>query len=182
MRKKRETTVSSTIRPERSSGRIVILGLGNILLSDEGIGVRAVEAMQERYTFDPPVEVVDGGTMGLDLLPYFELDGKVLIIDAVDFGKPPGHVGVLENDQIPSVLRSKLSSHHIGLNDLLAAAKLVDSSPSQVSLIGIQPRSLDVSLDMTEEIRVKLDELIALAVRKLAEWNVACVSRSPQKS
>ncbi len=182
MRKKRETTSSSTIRPERPSGRIVILGLGNILLSDEGIGVRAVEAMQERYIFDPPVEIVDGGTMGLDLLPYFEREGKVLIIDAVDFKKPPGHVGVLENDQIPSVLRSKLSSHHIGLNDLLAVAKLVDSSPSQVSLVGIQPKSLAVSLDMTEEIRVKLDELIVLAVRKLAEWNVACVSRSPQRS
>lgn len=170
------------VRPERRSGRTVVLGLGNILLSDEGIGVRVVEALQERYTFDPPVEIVDGGTMGLDLLPYFEPEGKVLIIDAVDFGKPPGHLGVLENDRIPSVLRSKLSAHHIGLNDLLAAARLVDSAPKLVSLIGIQPKSLAVGLDMTDEIRIKFDELVALAVKKLADWNIACASRSPQKS
>jgi hydrogenase maturation protease len=172
------------IRPERhpGSGRITVLGLGNILLSDEGIGVHAVNAIKERYACPPEVEIVDGGTMGLDLLPIFETSEKVLIIDAVDFGKEPGHVGILEGNQIPSALNSKLSVHHIGLNDVLFAAKLMNDNPPEVYLVGMQPKSLDVGLDMTSEIRVKLDTIIALAVQKLKEWNVECALQSPQKS
>jgi len=79
------------------------------------------------------------------------------------------------------VLNTKLSVHHIGLSDVLFAAKLMRTTPLDVCLIGIQPKSLDVGLDMTEEIRVKLDDIIDLAVQKLNEWNVECALLSPQK-
>ncbi len=172
------------IRPEgrRDSGRISILGLGNILLTDEGVGVHAVKAIEENYTFSPEIELIDGGTMGLDLLPIFQSQDKILIIDAVDFKKAPGHIETIEGDKIPSVLNSKLSVHHIGLSDLLFAAKLTRTTPQEVCLVGIQPKSLDVGLDMTEEVRVKLDSIIDLAIQRLKEWNVECVLRSPQKS
>lgn len=182
MRPERERADSPLIRPGRRSGRITVLGLGNILLSDEGIGVRAIEQLRERYDFRPEVEIVDGGTMGLDLLPIFEDSEKVLIMDAVDFRRPPGHVGCLEDNEIPAVLTSKMSVHHIGLSDVLSAAKLLYGAPPKVFLIGIQPKSLDTGLDMTEEVRLQLDTMIDLAVRKLKEWNVSCVSRSPQRS
>lgn len=169
------------MRPGRCSGRITVLGLGNILLSDEGIGVRAVERLRETYDFRPGIDIVDGGTMGLDLLPLFETSGKVLIIDAVDFRRPPGHVGCLEDDGIPSVLALKMSVHHIGLSDVLSAAKLLYGAP-KVFLIGVQPKSLDVGLDMTDEVRLQLDAIIELAIQKLTEWSVACVLRSPQRS
>ena len=162
--------------------KITLLGLGNILLRDEGVGVHAVNAIRERYVFPPDLELVDGGTMGLDLLPLFQDAQRVLIIDAVDFGKPPGHVGIIEGDNIPSVLSSKLSVHHIGLSDVLFAAKLMNETPLEVCLIGIQPKSLDVGLDMTEEIRVKLDNIIDLTVQKLREWNIECVLQSPLRS
>src|SRR3990172_3652992 len=83
---------------------------------------------------------------------------------------------------MPSPPRSKLSVHHIGLSDVLFAAKLMRTTPLDVCLIGIQPKSLDLGLDMTDEIRVKLDDIIGLALQKLKEWNVECVSQSPQKS
>jgi hydrogenase maturation protease len=173
-------------RPEvygkNDAGRVAVLGLGNILLSDEGAGVHAVNALKSRFTFHPQVDIIDGGTMGLDLLPLFQTRDRVLIVDAVDFNKAPGHVGVIEGAHIPSVLNSKLSVHHIGLSDVLLAAKLMRNVPPEVCLIGIQPKFLDVGLDMTEEIQVKLDTLIALALQKLKEWNIECVSRSPQKS
>jgi hydrogenase maturation protease len=161
--------------------KIAVLGLGNILLTDEGVGVHAVNAINKRCAFFPPIEIVDGGTMGLDLLPLFQEKDKILIIDAVDFGKAAGLIGIIEGDAIPSVLKTKLSVHHIGLSDVLFAAKLMRTTPLDVCLIGIQPKSLDLGLDMTDEIRVKLDDIIGLALQKLKEWNVECVSQSPQK-
>ncbi len=164
------------------NNRITLLGLGNILLQDEGIGVHAVNAIKERYAFSPGVEIIDGGTMGLDLLPFFEDSAKVLIIDAVDFGKPPGTVGIIEGDKIPSALSSKLSVHHIGLSDVLFAAKLKNETQPEVCLVGIQPKSLDVGLDITEEIRVQFDTVIDTAIKKLTDWNIECVLRSPRRS
>ncbi len=158
-----------------------LIGLGNILLKDEGIGVHVVNTIRERYSFSPEVEIIDGGTLGLDLLHFFEGKEKILIIDAVDFRKEPGHVGVIENDAIPSALFSKLSVHHIGLSDLLFAAKLKDLTPPQLCLIGVQPESLDVGLDLTDCVRGKVDEVIVLIIAKLKEWNIECVSQSPQR-
>ncbi|WP_333652102.1 HyaD/HybD family hydrogenase maturation endopeptidase [Dissulfurispira sp.] len=160
---------------------IALIGLGNILLRDEGVGVHAANTIKQRYAFSPYVEIIDGGTMGLDLLPIFEGRDKVLIIDAVDFGREPGHIGMIENDDIPSVLNSKLSVHHINLSDVLFAAKLMDISPSEICLIGIQPQSLDVGLDMTGEIKGKIETLIDAVIRKLKEWNVKCVLLSHQE-
>lgn len=163
------------------SSPVTLLGLGNILLQDEGVGVHAVNAIRERYEFSQPVAIVDGGTMGLDLLPLFEDSERLLILDAVDFGKPAGHVGILEGDAIPSALSSKLSVHHIGLSDVLFAAKLTGSAPREVCLVGIQPASLDVGLDMTGKIRENFEKVIEAAISKLKDWGVQCALRSPQK-
>jgi len=168
------------IRPEgpRDSGRISVLGIGNILLSDEGVGVHAVNAIKKKYAFSPEIEILDGGTMGLDLLPVFQTQNKIIIIDAVDFKKEPGHVGAIEGNKIPTVLNTKLSVHHIGFSDLLYAAKLTRDIPPEVYLVGIQPKSLDVSLEMTDEIRTRLDDVIDLAIQKLKEWDVRITLKS----
>jgi hydrogenase maturation protease len=158
-----------------------ILGLGNILLRDEGIGVHAINAIKERYTFPPEVELIDGGTLGLDLLHFFEGRDRMLILDAVDFRKEPGYIGILEDDDIPSKLLAKLSVHHIGLSDVLFAARLLGITPARMRLIGVQPQSLDVGIAMTECISGKLEQLIELTIRTLREWNIECALRSPQK-
>lgn len=160
---------------------IAIIGLGNILLRDEGIGVHVINTIKQRYTFSPYVEVIDGGTMGLDLLPIFQRHDRILIVDSVDFGMKAGHIGIIENDAIPSTLNSKLSVHHIGLSDVLFASKLMGISPSEICLIGIQPGSIDIGLDMTEEINGKMDTLIDAVIGKLREWNVKCVLLSHQE-
>lgn len=159
-----------------------VFGLGNILLRDEGVGVRVAEAIRERYSFSPHVEVIDGGTLGLDLLPLIEGKDQVLIIDAVDFGKEPGHIAVLTDDQIPAVLAAKMSVHSIGLSDVLFAAKLLDITPRKMCLVGIQPESLDVGLDITDCVSDRIEQLIALSIKKLQDWNIECVSLSHQKS
>lgn len=167
----------------RNEGLLItaVLGLGNILLRDEGVGVRVAEAIREKYSFSPDVEIIDGGTLGLDLLPLIEGKDQILIIDAVNFGKDPGYIQVLNDDQIPSVLAAKMSVHSIGLSDVLFAAKLLDVTPKKMCLIGIQPQSLEVGLDMTDCIGGKIEQLIDLSIRTLESWNIECVSRSPQK-
>jgi len=160
---------------------ITLIGLGNILLKDEGVGVHVANAIRERYSFSPEVEIIDGGTLGLDLLHYFEGKDKVLLVDAVDFRKEPGYIGTMDDDAIPSTLFAKLSVHHIGLSDVLFAAKLLDYTPSKIRLIGIQPQSLEVGLDMTDCIASKIEELMRLVIETLKEWKVKCVLQSPQK-
>jgi hydrogenase maturation protease len=160
---------------------IALIGLGNILLRDEGVGVHVANTIKQRYTFSPDVEIIDGGTMGLDHLPIFGGRDKVLIVDAVDFGRDPGYIGIIENDDIPSVLNSKLSVHHINLSDVLFAAKLMGISPSEICLIGIQPQSLDVGLDMTGAIKEKIEILIDVVIGKLKEWNIQCALLSHQE-
>ena len=167
----------------RNKGRpnIAVLGLGNILLKDEGVGVKVAELLKERFAFSPEVEIIDGGTLGLDLLPLIEDREKVLILDAVDFGKEPGFFASIEDDEIPSVLSAKMSVHSIGLSDVLFAAKLLGITPGKLCLIGIQPQSLDVGLDLTNCISDKIERLVDMAINKLQEWNIECASPSPQR-
>lgn len=160
---------------------IALIGLGNILLRDEGVGVHVINAIKKRYAFSPYVEIIDGGTMGLSLLPVFEGRDKILIVDAVDFNKEPGYIGIIKNDDIPSVLNPKLSVHHINLSDVIFVSKLMDILPSEVCLVGIQPKSLDVGLDMTDEIKEKVEKLINVVIGKLKEWNVECALLSHQE-
>jgi hydrogenase maturation protease len=160
---------------------ITILGLGNILMTDEGVGVHAVKEFERRYAVPDSVEIVDGGAAGLDLIPFIEGREKVLMVDAVNFDQEPGFIGVLENEAIPARITEKASMHHLGLLDVLSIIRMSGNLPGELCLIGIQPKSLDLGLDMTPEIWDKKDILIGRIIKKLQEWNIACALRSPQK-
>jgi hydrogenase maturation protease len=161
---------------------ITILGVGNILMRDEGVGVHAVKVFQERYEVPDEVEIVDGGTTGFGLLEYFAEREKVLIVDAVNFGKEPGYIDLVENESIPARFGTKASMHHLGLLEVISVTNLMGSGPKELCLIGIQPKTMELGLDMTPEIWDKVDVVIDRMVTKLREWNVSCVLRSPQKS
>ncbi len=162
----------------------LLLGLGNILLKDERIGVHVVNTIKEKYSCPPELEIIDGGTLGLDLLPLFEQYDRILIVDAVNFGREPGYIGVLENDQIPAVIFSKLSVHQIGLADLISVAKLKGVMPSKICVIGMQPADIDFAfgLEMSDVINANIDKVVDLTIDKLKEWSIECVLRSPQES
>jgi hydrogenase maturation protease len=159
----------------------LLLGLGNILLRDEGIGVHTVNRMREEWSFSPEVEIIDGGTLGLDLLPYFEKYSRILIVDAVDFGKEPGYISLLKDGDVLKPFSKKLSVHNIGLADILFSCQLIDIKPAEIIIIGIQPKSMDIGLDMTEEIGGKMPDLINTAIKTLENWDIKCVLQSPQR-
>lgn len=152
--------------------KTAILGIGNILLSDEGIGVRVVEAIQERYELPDDVEIIDGGTMGLDLLPFIEHKDRLLIVDAVNIGKPPGTITEIVGEDIPKFLAIKMSVHQIGLPDMLSAAKMMGILPGQMCLVGIQPEILKTGLEMSETMTENLDLLIDTVSDRLRRWGI----------
>ena len=160
---------------------ITILGLGNILMTDEGVGVRTINEFERRYEVPDYVEIVDGGAAGLDLIPFIEGREKVMMVDAVNFDREPGYIDLLENDAIPVRITQKASMHHLGLMDVLCIVRMSGNLPKELCLIGIQPKSLDLGIDMTKEMWDKVDDLIECIAAKLRDWNIPCVLRSPQK-
>ena len=148
-------------------------------MRDDGVGVHAVKAVQERFEAHSSLDIVDGGTAGLDLLPFIEGRDRVLFVDAVDFGKEPGFIGEMVNDGIPAFFgKDKGSLHHIGLSDVLAMAKLLNILPEEICLIGIQPLSIELGLELSEFLQGKLEELVDRIIDKLRDWGVHLVPRS----
>lgn len=151
---------------------IAVFGIGNILLSDDGVGVHTLNRLKDEYDLPGYVELIDGGTKGLDLLPLLEDRDKVLIIDAANFKKEPGTIDTVEGDNIPAFLSTKLSVHQIGLPDMLFAAKLMNIMPPEMCLIGIQPESMATSTEMSEVVSNGMDPLLEKVLEKLREWGV----------
>ncbi len=156
------------------AAKITLIGLGNLLLRDEGVGIHVVRALEAHCQALPDLEIVDGGTAGLDLLPYIEDRDRVLLVDAVNFRKEPGYIGILENQEIPALFAAKESLHHLGLMDVLAAAQLLDRAPKDICLIGIQPHTIETGLELSDLLQAKLPELLARIVAKLKDWGLSC--------
>ncbi|MEW6116076.1 MAG: HyaD/HybD family hydrogenase maturation endopeptidase [Nitrospirota bacterium] len=149
---------------------VLVMGIGNLLLMDEGAGVRVVEEFQRKYRIPEGVEVIDGGTMGIELLHYIEGRDYVFVIDVVKNGNPPGTIVRMEGDEVPAFFYSKISPHQLGLSDLLAAAQLTEKMPKHIVLLGIEPKCMDTGLAMSEEIQNnigKFVEMIAAELRKI---------------
>jgi hydrogenase maturation protease len=155
-----------------ANSNIAIFGIGNLLQRDEGVGVHLINQLEKDYSFSPRINLIDGGTMGTDLLPYLEQNDKIIILDAVNFNEPPGFIGVIKNDDILRRLNTKLSIHHLGITDVLSSARLLDIEPSEIYLIGIQPKNIEMGTDLTDEIKQKTSKMIEEAIKKLREWGV----------
>jgi hydrogenase maturation protease len=150
----------------------LVLGLGNILLRDEGVGVRVIERLQQLYQFPAEVQLLDGGTLGLDLLSYVEAVDRLLIVDALELDAAPGSVARLEGDAVPATLSVKLSPHQVGVTDLLAAARLRDRCPAELVLWGAQPGAIEVGLELSPAVAAQVDVLADRALAELERWGI----------
>lgn len=129
---------------EQNEATILVLGIGNILWADEGFGVRVVEYLAENYTFPAKVRLMDGGTQGLFLLSYLENLEGLVIVDAIDFGLPPATLHEVHGDDVPATIGArKMSLHQTGFQEVLALLDLRGCAPRRLSLIGVQPVTLD---------------------------------------
>lgn len=159
--------------------RTVVLGIGNTILSDEGVGVRAAEALQAAFELPADVEVIDGGTAGMELLgPLSDVD-LLVVLDAVKNGQPPGTLVRLAGDEVPVFFRAKLSPHQISICDVLASLEFVGDRPKDMVLIGVEPASLELGLEMTPAIAARIPQMVDMAVTELAARGVQLKHKAP---
>jgi hydrogenase maturation protease len=158
--------------------KILVLGIGNLVMTDDGIGVRVVQAIGERYRFPERVTVLDGGTLGLDLLPRIEEAQRLIIVDAVETGSPAGTLVRLTGEEIPLALETKLSPHQMGLKDLLSVASLLGHSPVETVLWGVQPESIEMALELSGPVEAQLEPLVVKVLKELAAWGIEPESRA----
>jgi len=150
----------------------IILGLGNILNTDEGFGVEAMNALQDAMSEHTDAEFIDGGVMGLDLLPLVESCSHLLILDAIDAGSPPGTVIEMSRDEIPLYNNVKMSEHQITFQEVLGFAKLREKLPKHLHLIGVQPESTKLGVGLSETVRNRLPDVIETGRKILLGWKL----------
>ena len=155
---------------ERPAFKTLVLGVGNKLMSDEGVGVHVIERLAGKYKLPEEVQVLDGGTLGLDLLYYLEGIENLLIVDAAETGKEAGTMIRLQDDEVPAFMSIKISPHQMGVPDMLAAAKMKDIYPKRLVLWGIQPDEITLSLDLSPVLASKVDSLTDKLVEELRGW------------
>ena len=133
--------------------------------------MRVIERLAASYDLPEDVQIVDGGTLGLDLLYYLEGIENLIIVDAVEMGKQPGELLRMEGEDIPAFLSIKMSPHQIGIPDMLFAAKLKDLYPRRAVLWGIQPGTLKPSLELSAPVAEQVDVLASEVANQLKNWD-----------
>lgn len=156
---------------------ILVLGIGNLLLSDEAVGVRIIEALEQHFDLPPHVEVLDGGTAGMELMEIMARREHLIVADAVLAGKTPGSVIVLCDDEVPALFTRKISPHQLGLSDVLMALHLTDEFPERLTLVGVEPESLEPGIGLTPTVARAIEPALAQILMALQQSGVEAKKR-----
>lgn len=153
---------------------IVILGLGNPLFQDEGVGVHAIAHLMQN-PFSEQVELVDGGTDGMKLLPVIQRADRLLILDAIRYeGARPGELILLRNEEIPVGLYHKLSQHQFGFQEALALSKIMGWQPEEMFLAGIVPQNVNWGVELSPAVEAALPSLYEAVRHQVNSWEAVC--------
>ncbi len=159
--------------------QITILGIGNILLTDEGFGVRVIEKLFEDYEFPDNVAVVEGGVLGIHLLGTLSKADHLIVVDAVKNKKVPGTLYRLEKDELPERILMKNSLHQTDFLETLTLCQMIDKSPETIVVLGAEPEDIEThSVDLTPVVAARLDDTVALVLRELERLGVSYEKRS----
>jgi hydrogenase maturation protease len=159
---------------------ILVLGLGNTIMTDDGFGVKVVTTLSSRYHFLGEAALLDGGTLGLDLLPYLEEIESLLIVDALDMRAEPGSIFRLQGKEVPRAFASKLSVHQMGLQDLLAVAELQGHVPRNLVVWGVQPECIEMGTELTATVTAAVEPVISSVLEELRGWGITYTARGGQ--
>lgn len=158
----------------------IVIGVGSPLMGDDGIGLVALEALRSGWDFEPALELLDGGTWGMNLLPFIESASRVLLLDAIQARREPGELIRLEGDEIPRFFATKLSPHQIDLKEVLALAELRGTLPEQLVVLGLEPAVIEMSATLSEPVEKAMPELLARVIGQLEDWGYE-TSPTPSK-
>ena len=157
--------------------RLLVLGLGNVLCGDDGLGVAAVARLGERFEIAPEVRVADGGTLGLALLGLFDGVEDALLVDAILADAPPGSLVRLEGEAVAPAARERLSVHQVGVSDLLDALRLLGSLPRRLALVGLVPERIELGMQRSDAVNRGLPTLVEALAREIRERGHAVAPR-----
>ena len=151
---------------------VLVLGLGNILCADDGAGVIVAHRLRREFELPADVRIVDGGTLGLDLLALIAASDRVILVDAVRGDGPPGTILRLAGADVAPAVYERLSMHQIGVADLLAGAALCERYPDEVVIAGVVPATTDLGLGTTPAVTASLPALADAVLAELARMRV----------
>ncbi len=151
------------------SQRKIILGIGNLLNRDEGVGIHAVRALQSKNA-GGDFELMDGGTLGLNLLPIVEQTSHLIVLDAIDARREPGTLIELAREEVPRFSTIKMSQHQLSFQEVLGLAQIRDKLPEHLTLLGIQPADLEIGVELSPTVANGMPRLIARAEEIAREW------------
>ena len=157
---------------------LLVLGLGNLLLGDDGAGPAVIARLREQHLIPAGMRVVDGGTLGLSLLPYLEDARRVILVDAVAADAPPGTLVRLEGADVGPAVATRLSPHQVGVADLLEVSRLTDCYPAAVTLLGLVPETIDLSVQRSHVVDGGIDALVAAIVGELESLGYEMVTET----
>lgn len=152
--------------------RITVLGIGNILLQDEGFGVKVVDELLRRYRFPDEVQVLDGGTLGMELMRFITGSAKLLVVDAIAGEGPPGTFYRLAGEAVKAYFADKVSLHELGIRDVLSGLELLDQPVDEVVVLGVEPATLELGLELTPVVAGMMEKTVAAVLAELADWQV----------
>ena len=155
--------------------RAVVLGIGNTILTDEAAGVRVVEALEHGYALPANVLAIDGGTSGMEMIEDLSDLDFLIVVDVVKTGAAPGTVVKIDGADIPVFFRSQLSPHQIALPDVLASLELLGTMPKEIVVLGVEPISLELGMEMTTTVAERIPQLVGMVVGELTSRNYRLV-------
>ncbi len=165
-----------------SPAKILILGVGNLLLSDEGLGVHALRALERTYDFPPQVTLLKGGTGALSLLPEIQGSDMVFILDALLLNEPPGTVAHFSYQSLPPTYQRKDTAHGIDILDVLSAASFQGNLPP-VTILGIQAADITTpSLELTPAVAAALETLLNMLLAELKKIGITVTPKPELKN
>jgi hydrogenase maturation protease len=165
---------------DEAEGGTLVVGLGNPIMGDDGIGLALLERLRGRWEGSAGVRFADGGTWGMMLLPLIEDADRLLLLDAIAVARPPGTPVVIERVDLPRYFGLKLSPHQIDLREVLALAELRGTLPPDVVAIGVRPEVVKMSTELSDAVAAGLDAAVSLAAERLTAWgHEAPVSEEP---
>lgn len=159
--------------------KIGVLGIGNLLVSDEGFGVHVIRHLEENYEFPDTVVVKDGGTAGIYMSPFLEECDPIIVIDVVDIDAEPGSLHYYSGEDVKAGrLSTRMSPHQLGLLEILEICKLRDAAPETIEFYCVVPKSLETSTELSEVVAPRVEEISEIVLKRLAEIGVQVTRRA----
>ncbi len=159
--------------------QITVLGIGNILLTDEGFGVRVIEDLFDQYVFPDNVSIVEGGVLGIHLLGILSRADHLIVVDAVKNKQPPGTLYRLEKEELPERILMKNSLHQTDFLETLTLCQMIDQAPETIVVLGAEPSDIEThGVELTPVVAARVDEMVARVLQELERLGVSYHPRS----